>query len=120
MTGTNNNFASVDAYVASFPDDVRARLEAIRQTVHKAVPGTVETISYQIPTFKIEGRALIYVAAWQTHIAVYPIPEGTEAFRRVIAPYIAGKGTVRFPMNKPVPYDLIRQIVLLRLKEGEA
>ncbi len=115
-----SGFATVDAYVASFPEEVRARLETIRAIVQEVAPAASETISYQIPTFKLDGRALIYVAAWQKHIAVYPVPEGTDAFRREIEPYVASKGTVRFPLNKPVPYDLIRKIVLHRLKEGES
>ena len=103
-------FATVDEYIASFPDDVRIILEEIRHRIRAAVPQAAETISYQIPTFTLEGSAFVYVAGWKHHVAVYPIPSGDEAFERELAPYRAAKGTLKFPLKQPIPFDLIERV----------
>jgi uncharacterized protein YdhG (YjbR/CyaY superfamily) len=77
------------------------------------VPKAEEKISYQIPTFALDGRYLVYFAGWKNHISVYPLPEADEAFERELAPYKSGKGTVKFPLNKPIPYDLIGRLAAL-------
>ena len=106
---------NIDEYIASFPDDVQKILRKIRLTIRKAAPDAEEKISYQIPTFTLHGN-LIYFAAFKQHVSVYPAPRGNEAFRNELSAYAGGKGTVRFPLDKPVPYDLITRIVEFRVK----
>jgi uncharacterized protein YdhG (YjbR/CyaY superfamily) len=108
---------TIDEYTSTFPSDVRVILKRVRQTIRKAMPGAEETISYQIPTFKLSGRYVVYFAAWKHHISLYPIPKGDVAFRRVLSPYVAGKGTVKFPLDKPIPFGLITRIVRFHVKE---
>lgn len=107
MAGT---YPSIDEYIASCPGDVQSILEEIRAAIHGAVPGTGEKISYQIPTITLGGKNLVHFAAWKKHIAVYPIPDADEALERDLAPYQAAKGTLRFPLEAPVPYDLIGRV----------
>ena len=106
-------FATVDEYIDSFPDDVRIILEEIRRRIRAAVPEAAETISYQIPTFTLDGSAFVYFAGWKHHVAVYPIPSGDEAFERELAPYRAAKGTLKFPLKQPIPFDLIERVAAL-------
>lgn len=106
-------FATVDEYIASFPHDVRIILEVIRRRIRAAVPEAAETISYQIPTFTLDGSAFVYFAGWKHHVAVYPIPSGDEAFEQELAPYRAAKGTLKFPLKQPVPFDLIERVAAL-------
>jgi len=106
-------FATVDEYIDSFPDDVRILLEEIRRRISAAVPESAETISYQIPAFTLDGGAFVYVAGWKHHIAVYPIPPGDESLEQDLAPYRAAKGTLKFPLKQPIPYDLIERVVVL-------
>jgi len=93
-------------------------LQAFRQTVKKAAPGTQETISYQMPTFKLNGKNLVHFAAFKNHIGFYPVPSGIEAFKKELSPYKQEKGSVQFPLNKPLPLQLIIQIVEFRVKEN--
>jgi uncharacterized protein YdhG (YjbR/CyaY superfamily) len=109
--------ANIDEYIASFPDDVQKILRKIRATIRKAAPDAEEKISYQIPTFTLHGN-LIYFAAFKKHVSVYPAPRGNEAFRDELSAYEGGKGTVRFPFDEPVPYDLITRIVKFRVKDN--
>ncbi|MBL1073756.1 DUF1801 domain-containing protein [Nocardia sp. 2] len=110
---------TVDDYLAGFPDDVRAVLERIRATLHAAVPDGTEDISYQIPTIRVDGRAVVYLAGWKQHVSVYPVPAGDAAFEEAIAPYRAGRGTLKFPLHKPIPYELIgRMAALLAEQRG--
>ncbi|NUR96103.1 MAG: hypothetical protein HOV67_12700 [Kribbellaceae bacterium] len=97
---------TVDEYIARFPPDVRAVLEEVRRTIHAAVPGAGEKISYQIPTITLDGTNLLHFSAWKSHIALYPIPPIDED----LTPYRSGKGTLKFPLNKPIPYDLITRV----------
>ena len=113
MTG---KFSTVDDYIASYPPDVGVTLEKIRRTILAAAPGTEETISYGIPTITLDGRYLIYFAGWKRHISVYPIPEGDAALWRDLAPYKHGRGTLRFPLNKPIPYELIQRVVVAAMR----
>ena len=110
---------TIDEYINTFPEDVRAILEKIRETIRKAAPGAEEAISYQMPTFKLNGN-LVHFAAYKNHIGFYPVPSGIEAFKAELVPYIAGKGTLRFPLDKPIPYDLIEKVVMFRVKENLA
>jgi uncharacterized protein YdhG (YjbR/CyaY superfamily) len=110
-------FTTVDEYIGSFPPDVRKILEEIRGTIRSAVPLSEETISYQIPTFTLEGSAVVYFAGWKHHVAVYPIPAGDEAFEQELAPYRAAKGTLKFPLKQPIPFGLIERVAVLLAAE---
>ena len=110
---------TIDDYIQGFPTDVQNILEKMRQTIRKAAPEAVEAISYQMPTFKLNGKNLVHFAAFKNHIGFYPIPSGIEAFRRELSPYKQGKGSVQFPLDKPVPYDLVDKIVRFRVKETQ-
>jgi uncharacterized protein YdhG (YjbR/CyaY superfamily) len=112
-------FTTIDEYIKTFPKDVQRVLRGIRRTIRKAAPEAVETISYQMPAFKLIGRFLVSFAAWKHHVAMYPIPSGTEAFKKKISEYKGAKSTVRFPLDEPVPYDLITQLVTFRVKEAQ-
>jgi len=115
QTGPKN----IDEYIAGFPPEVQAILEKIRLTIRKAAPGAEETIKYQMPTFTLHGN-LVYFAAFKTHIGFYPIPTGIEKFKKELAPYKQGKGSVQFPLDQPIPYGLISKIVKFRVKENAA
>ena len=106
----------VDAYIVGFPDEVQEILQKVRATIWEAAPEAEETISYQIPAFKLRGKALVYFAAFKNHISVYPAPRGAAAFGE-LSGYKGGKGTVQFPLAKPIPFDLISNIVTFRAKE---
>jgi len=111
-----DKFATVEEYVSSFPEHVQIILEEVRRTIRKAAPEADETISYQMPTLTLNGRSLVYFAAWKHHIGLYPIPTADEAFERELAPYRAAKNTVRFPLAEPIPYDLIERLVALLVR----
>ena len=119
MEKAKDEINTIDAYIKTFPADVQSILEKIRQTIRKEIAKADETISYKIPTFKLNGRNLVYFSAWKNHVAIYPIPSGDAAFRKKIAPHIAGKGTLRFPLDKPLPLPLIREIVKRHVKASE-
>jgi uncharacterized protein YdhG (YjbR/CyaY superfamily) len=119
MEHRNEAPTTIDEYIAGFPEDIQVILQKIRLTIREAAPDAVEVISYQMPTFKL-GRNLVHFAAHKAHIGFYPAPSGIEEFEQKLAPYIAGKGTVRFPLDQPIPYDLIREIVVFRVKENLA
>lgn len=109
----------IDEYIGGFPTEVQAVLQAIRQTIHQAAPAAQETISYQMPTFTLHGN-LVHFAAFKNHVGFYPVPSGIEAFKDELAAYKQGKGSVQFPLDQPMPYDLIRRIVVFRAQENLA
>jgi len=109
---------SIDEYIASFPEEVQKTLEEIRATIKAAAPDAKEKISYQIPTFELNGRNLVHFAAWKNHISIYPIPPGSEAFNKEISRYVDGKGTLKFPLNEPMPFELIGKVVKLHVAEN--
>lgn len=106
----------IDAYIAGFPEPVQELLQKIRLTIRQAAPEAEETIKYAIPTFTLKGN-LISLAAYKKHIGLYPAPAGDESFRKELSPYLAAKSTIRFPLDKPIPFDLIAKIVTFRVKE---
>jgi uncharacterized protein YdhG (YjbR/CyaY superfamily) len=111
-------FESVAEYIAAQPRAQRTVLERVRRTIRSAVPGGQETISYGIPTYKRHGRPVLYFAAWKEHYSIYPSNDRiVAAFRKPLAPYKLAKGTIRFPLDEPVPVRLIAGIARLRAKE---
>jgi uncharacterized protein YdhG (YjbR/CyaY superfamily) len=108
---------NIDEYIADFPDDVQKILEKIRITIRKAAPDAEETINYQIPTFTLKGN-LVHFAAFKKHIGFYPAPTGIEKFKKELSVYEGAKGSVQFPLDKPIPFDLIGKIVKFRVKEN--
>ena len=112
------NFQNIDDYIANFPEDVQKVLEQVRVTIQKAAPQAEEAISYQMPTFKLNGN-LVHFAAWKNHIGFYPTPSGTKEFQKEIAKYVFAKGSIQFPLNEPMPLALITKIVNFRVKENE-
>ncbi len=108
---------SIDEYIAGFPPDVQKILEKVRATIRNAAPDAQEKISYKMPTFTLNGN-LVYFAAFKNHIGFYPIPTGIKKFEKELSVYEQGKGSVQFPLDKPIPYDLITKIVKFRVKEN--
>ena len=109
----------IDSYLALAPAHLRPLLEKLRQTIGKAAPKAEELISYGIAGYKYHGM-LIYFAGFSNHISVYPAPRGVDAFKKELAIYKGGKGTIQFPLDKPVPLDLVKRIIIFRMKENEA
>lgn len=107
---------TIDEYIAGFPDPIQRILEKIRQTIRKAAPRAKETISYQMPAFVLH-RNLVYFAAFKNHIGFFPTSSATTKFKKELSSYEGGKGSVRFPLDQPIPYGLISKIVKFRAKE---
>jgi uncharacterized protein YdhG (YjbR/CyaY superfamily) len=107
---------NIDEYIAGFPPDVQVILQKIRGIIRKAAPGAEEAIKYRLATFTLNGN-LVHFGAFKQHIGFYPTPTGTENFRKELSVYQGAKGSVQFPLDKPIPYDLIAQIVEFRVKE---
>jgi uncharacterized protein YdhG (YjbR/CyaY superfamily) len=110
-------FKSIEEYIAAFPTEIQKILQEMRATIKAAAPDAKEKISYQMPTFDLKGN-LVHFAAFKNHIGFYPTPSGTEAFKDELAPYQAGKGSIRFPIDQPLPLELIGKIVKLRVAEN--
>lgn len=108
---------AVDEYISRCPEEVRPILQSLRQAIKEAAPEAVEAISYQMPTFKLNGRNLVHFAAWANHIGFYPTPSGTKAFETELSPYKRAKGSIQFPIDQPLPLPLIRRIVAFRVSE---
>ncbi len=114
---TIKEYRSIDEYIAGFPENVQIIVEELRQVIRDSAPGAEEAISYQMPVFKLKGN-LVYFAAFKNHIGLYPTPTGTEQFKKELSVYEGGKGSIRFPLDKPIPYGLISRIVKFRVKEN--
>jgi uncharacterized protein YdhG (YjbR/CyaY superfamily) len=119
MTTNGLRLNTIDDYIAGFPKDVQKILEEIRMTIKKAAPEAEEAISYQMPTFKLQGN-LVHFAAFKNHIGFYSVPSGIEKFKKELSVYKSAKGSVQFPLGKPIPYDLISKVVKFRVKENAA
>lgn len=111
------SFETIDEYIASFPHDSQKVLEKLRKLIRDIEPNITEDMSYKMPSFKLKGKPLVYFAAWKNHISLYPTPNGMEEFENDLEPYKSGRGTARFPTDKPLPYKLIEEIVKFRVKE---
>jgi uncharacterized protein YdhG (YjbR/CyaY superfamily) len=115
---TKKSVRSVDDYLASQPEAVRAALDRVRSTIRKAIPRAEEVISYQIPMYKLQGRPVLYFAGWTRHYSLYPAGANVlTAFKDDLAPYEVSRGTIRFPLSEPVPVRLIAAIAKLRAKQ---
>jgi len=119
MKSNKNQFETIDEYIKTFPKDVQSILEKMRETIRNEAPEAVESISYQMPTFKLNGKGLVYFAGYKGHVGFYPIPSGVETFKKELSPYKKGKGSVQFPIDEPIPYELVRRIVQFRVKETQ-
>ncbi len=108
---------TIEEYIAGFSPEIQEILQKIRATIRKAAPEAEEKISYQMPTFTLKGN-LVHFAAFKNHIGFYPTPSGTEEFQQELSGFKGGKGSVRFPLDQPIPYDLISKIVKFRVKEN--
>ena len=109
---------SVEDYLAALPEGQRSTLEMLRKTIRTAAPEATETISYQMPTFKLRGRVLVYYAAFKDHFSLFPASEAVmEALGDELKPYFSGKGTLRFTQDKPIPVALVKKIVKARIEE---
>src|SRR6266540_3831855 len=106
---------NIDEYIAGFPSDIQEILEKIRMTIREAAPDAEEAIKYQMPTFTLKGN-LVHFAAFKNHIGFYPAPRGIEQFQRELSVYQGGRGSVRFPLDQPIPLALISKIVKFRVK----
>ncbi len=118
MDSKNQVFSDIDQYISAFPADVQEKLQKIRETIRTAAPAAQEAISYGMPAFQLQG-ILVYFAAFKNHIGFFPTPSGIEQFRDELSAYEPSKGTVRFALDKPVPYDLISRIVTFRVTENQ-
>jgi uncharacterized protein YdhG (YjbR/CyaY superfamily) len=117
MTSERTKFEDIDSYIASFPEETRKLLQQVRVTISKSAPEAKETINYGMPTFTLKGN-LVHFAAFKNHIGFYPTPSGIEAFKKELSVYEGAKGSVQFPIAKPIPFDLITKIVEFRVKEN--
>lgn len=117
MENTKNSYNTIDEYIATFPAEVQKLLQEMRATIRAAAPEAQEKISYQMPTFYLKGN-LVHFAAHQKHIGFYPAPTGIEAFQAELAVYKGAKGSVQFPIDQPLPLDLVRRIVEFRVAEN--
>ncbi|WP_259015190.1 iron chaperone [Emticicia fluvialis] len=113
----NQEAKNIDEFISWFPPEVQKILQNIRNLVHELAPEATEAIKYAMPTFVLNGN-LVHFAAFKNHIGFYPAPTGTAAFKEDLAPYKTGKGSIQFQLNEPIPYDLIRKIVLFRVEEN--
>lgn len=112
-------YQTVDEYLANFSGETRKKLDALHKTIKDIAPEAGEKISYGIPCFTLNGKYFIYIAGYAKHVSLYPIPAGNDSFQKELAPYVAGKGTVRFALDKPLPLPLIRKMVKFAAKQSQ-
>ncbi len=110
----------IDDFISAYPQEVQAILQKIRATIKKSAPEAEEAMSYGIPTFKLNGKNLVHFSAFKEHIGFYPTPTGIEKFKKELSAYEGAKGSVKFPLSKPIPYALIGKITQFRVKEVSA
>lgn len=118
MKRKKTSFASIDKYIATFPEDVQKIMKQLRETIKAAAPGVEETISYNMPTFNLDGKYLVYFAGWKTHIAFYGAPRGNAKFKEDLSAYETGQGTLKFSLAETLPLDLVTKIVKFRAAEN--
>ena len=113
----NKKPANIDEYIALFPADVQATLQALRTAIRETAPDTTEAIAYQMPTFRLKGKNLVHFAAYKNHIGFYPTPSPIEHFAAELSAYKTSKGAIQFPIDQPLPFDLIKRMVALRVDQ---
>lgn len=118
MPDARSTATNIDEYVAEFPPKTQRVLQEMRELIRSHAPEATETISYAMPTFDLNGRHLVHFSGYARHIGFYPIPTGMEAFKEELSGYKTGKGSVQFPLDEPLPHDLIRRIVEFRVAEN--
>ena len=117
MENTATTPQTIDEYISGFPEEIQEILQRIRRTIRAAEPEAQETISYKMPTFTLNGKYLIYFGAYRKHIGFYPAPAGIPEFEEALSKYGAGKGTLKFPLDQPMPFELIARLVQFRAEE---
>ena len=117
MEESKINFKTIDEYILQFSEEVQEILKTIRKVIKEVAPNAEEKISYQMPTFVLNGN-LVYFAAFKNHIGFYPAPSGISTFQKELSKYKSGKGSIQFPINEPIPYELIKKIVEFRVIEN--
>jgi len=115
-----NTFNNVDEYISTFPKETQELLKQVRKTIRQAAPDADESISYGMPAYKLNGKPLVYFAAFKNHIGFYATPTGHKEFADELSKYKQGKGSVQFPLDKPMPLDLIERITKFRVKENSS
>lgn len=110
-------YKNIDDYIAEFPEEVALILNQIKATIQNEAPTAIEAISYNMPAFKLNKKVLVYFAGYKNHIGFYALPSGNEAFKTELSKYHTGKGSIQFPLNQPMPFELIKQIVQFRVQE---
>lgn len=115
---SKTKYTNISEYIASFPSDVQIKLKELRQLIKNASPDAQEAIAYGIPTYKLNGKNLVHFGGYKSHIGFYPAPQGIQAFKKELKNYTGGRGTVRFPLDKPLPKTLITNIVKFRTEEN--
>ena len=118
MKSKKAGFTSIDEYIATFPKDVQKIMNKLRAIIKAEAPGVEEAISYNMPTFNLNGKYLVYFAGWKTHIAFYGAPRGNAEFKENLSAYETGQGTLKFLLAEPIPFDLITKIVKFRVAEN--
>ena len=118
MATASKKFETIDEYILIFPKNIQDILEKMRKVIRESASEAEETISYGMPTFKLNGKNLVHFAAYKNHIGFYPTPSGIEAFKKELSPYKSAKGSVQFPIDKTIPLDLVKKIVIFRVKEN--
>jgi len=117
MTMPSGKYTTIDEYIAYFPTEVRAILYKVRETIKSVAPAATEAISYGIPTFRLNGN-LVHFAGYAHHIGFYPGGEGVEVFKNELSSYKTSKGTIQFPLDQPIPYELIKKITQFRVEKN--
>ncbi len=113
------NFASIDEYISAYPAEVQVILQKLRQTIKAAAPDAVEAMKYGIPTFRLNNKNLVHFGGFKTHIGFFPAPSGIKQFENELKQYQTGKGTIQFPLNQPIPYDVVTKVVKFRVEENK-
>lgn len=117
MQSDSNQITSIDEYISEYPENIQRLLEQMRMTIRAAAPAAIEVISYRLPTFKLNGN-LVHFGAFKQHIGFYPTPSAITTFQEELAPYYVSKGAIRFPVDQPLPLDLVQRIVAFRVQEN--
>lgn len=113
----NSEYQTIDEFIAQFPPEVQEALQTMRKVIREVAPDAKEKIAYGIPTFDYFGN-LVHFSAYKNHIGFYPAPSGIEQFKEALAKYQKGKGTIQFPLDQPIPYDLVREVTIYRVAEN--